>query len=36
MIPVMVVPVLARHDLLDRMIASINYAVKDLVIIDKI
>jgi hypothetical protein len=34
MIPVMVVPVLARHDLLDRMIKSINYAVKDLVIID--
>ena len=30
----MIVPVLTRHDLLDRMIKSINYAVKDLVIID--
>ena len=30
----MIVPVLARYDLLDRMIASINYAVKDLVIVD--
>ena len=34
MIPVVIVPVLARHDLLDRMIKSINYPVKDLVIID--
>jgi GT2 family glycosyltransferase len=30
----MIVPVLTRYDLLDRMIGSINYAVKDLVIID--
>jgi GT2 family glycosyltransferase len=30
----MVVPVLTRYDLLDRMISSINYAVKDLIIID--
>lgn len=34
MIPAMIVPVLTRHDLLDRMIKSINYPVKDLVIID--
>lgn len=34
MIPVMIVPVLIRHDLLDRMIQSINYPVRDLVIID--
>jgi len=34
MIPVMVVPVLTRHDLLDRMINSINYPIKDLVIIN--
>ena len=34
MIPVVIVPVLARHDLLNRMIKSINYPVKDLVIID--
>jgi hypothetical protein len=30
----MIVPVLTRYDLLDRMIGSINYAIKDLVIID--
>ena len=30
----MIVPVLTRYDLLDRMISSINYAIKDLVIID--
>jgi hypothetical protein len=30
----MIVPVLIRHDLLDRMIKSINYPVRDLVIID--
>ena len=30
----MVVPVLTRHDLLDRMINSINYPIKDLVIIN--
>lgn len=34
MIPVMIVPVLSRHDLLDRMIMSINYPVKDLIIIN--
>ena len=34
MIPVLIVPVLARHDLLTRMIKSINYPVKDLLIID--
>jgi hypothetical protein len=34
MIPAMIVPVLIRHDLLDRMIKSINYPVRDLVIID--
>jgi hypothetical protein len=34
MIPAMIVPVLTRHDLLDRMISSINYPVKDLVIIN--
>lgn len=34
MIPVMVVPVLTRWDLLDRMISSINYPVKDLIIIN--
>jgi hypothetical protein len=34
MIPAMIVPVLIRHDLLDRMIQSINYPIKDLVIID--
>jgi hypothetical protein len=34
MIPAMIVPVLIRHDLLDRMIQSINYPVRDLVIID--
>ncbi len=34
MIPALIVPVLTRHSLLDRMIASINYPVKDLVIID--
>lgn len=34
MIPVLIVPVLTRHDLLNRMIKSINYPVKDLVIID--
>jgi len=34
LIPAMIVPVLTRYDLLDRMIGSINYAVKDLVIID--
>jgi hypothetical protein len=34
MIPAMIVPVLIRHDLLDRMISSINYPVRDLVIID--
>lgn len=30
----MIVPVLARYDLLDKMIESINYPVKDLVIVD--
>jgi len=30
----MIVPVLTRYDLLDRMIKSINYPVKDLVVID--
>lgn len=30
----MIVPVLVRYDLLNRMIASINYPVKDLVVID--
>jgi GT2 family glycosyltransferase len=30
----MIVPVLARYDLLDRMIESINYPIKDLLIID--
>lgn len=34
MIPVMIVPVLTRFDLLDRMINSINYPVKDLIIIN--
>lgn len=34
MIPVMIVPVLIRHDLLERMIKSINYPIRDLVIID--
>ena len=34
MIPALIVPVLIRHDLLDRMIKSINYPVKDLIIID--
>lgn len=34
LIPVMVVPVLNRHDLLDRMIRSINYPIKDLIIIN--
>lgn len=34
MIPAMIVPVLTRYDLLDRMIKSINYPIKDLVIID--
>jgi len=34
MIPVMIVPVLTRHDLLDRMIMSINYPIKDLIIIN--
>lgn len=34
MIPVMIVPVLTRWDLLDRMINSINYPVKDLIIIN--
>lgn len=34
MIPALIVPVLIRHDLLDRMIKSINYPIKDLVIID--
>ena len=34
MIPVMIVPVLTRHDLLDRMINSINYPIRDLVIIN--
>jgi GT2 family glycosyltransferase len=34
LIPVMIVPVLTRYDLLDRMITSINYPVKDLIIID--
>jgi len=34
MIPAMIVPVLIRHDLLDRMIMSINYPIRDLVIID--
>jgi GT2 family glycosyltransferase len=30
----MIVPVLVRYDLLDRMIKSINYPIKDLVVID--
>ena len=30
----MIVPVLTRYDLLDRMIQSINYPIKDLVIVD--
>jgi len=34
LIPAMIVPVLTRYDLLDRMIASINYPVKDLIIVD--
>jgi GT2 family glycosyltransferase len=34
LIPAMIVPVLTRYDLLNRMIESINYPVKDLVIID--
>ena len=34
MIPAMIVPVLTRYDLLDRMIQSINYPIKDLVIVD--
>ena len=34
MLPVMIVPVLSRHDLLDRMIKSINYPIRELVIID--
>lgn len=34
MIPAMIVPVLTRHDLLYRMIESINYPIKDLIIID--
>jgi hypothetical protein len=34
MIPALIVPVLIRHDLLDRMIHSINYPIKDFVIID--
>jgi GT2 family glycosyltransferase len=34
LIPVLIVPVLTRHDLLTRMIKSINYPVKDLLIID--
>jgi len=34
MLPVMIVPVLSRHDILDRMIKSINYPIRELVIID--
>jgi len=34
MIPVMVVPVLNRYDLLQRMLDSIDYPVRDLLIID--
>lgn len=34
MIPALIVPVLIRHDLLDRMIKSINYPIRDLVVID--
>lgn len=34
MIPVMIVPVLTRHDLLDRMIMSINFPIRDLIIVD--
>jgi len=34
MIPALIVPVLIRHDLCDQMIKSINYPIKDLVIID--
>jgi GT2 family glycosyltransferase len=34
MIPVMVVPIINRYDYLDTMIKSINYPVKDLIIID--
>lgn len=30
----MIVPVLTRYDLLDRMIKSLNYPIKDLVVID--
>jgi len=34
LIPAMIVPVLTRYDLLDRMIQSINYPIKDLLIVD--
>lgn len=34
MIPVLGVPTLSRHDLCDRMLASIDYPVQDLIVID--
>jgi GT2 family glycosyltransferase len=34
MIPMMVVPTLTRHDLLDRMLRSVDYPVRHLVVID--
>lgn len=34
MLPNLIVPILNRYDLLDRMIASIDYPVRDLLIID--
>ncbi|NBT76746.1 MAG: hypothetical protein EBT15_12455, partial [Betaproteobacteria bacterium] len=34
MIPLLAVPTLTRHDLCDRMLASIDYPVQDLMIID--
>ena len=34
MIPNLIVPVLNRYDLLDRMIASIDYPVRDLLVVD--
>lgn len=34
MIPVLGVPTLTRHDLCDRMISSIDYPVRDLIVID--
>ena len=34
MIPAMIVPVLNRPDLLERLLASIDYPVADLLVID--